>query len=437
MAYAPRERNTKKQWKMIIPLLFLVIILVYIVARTIINDKTTVSDRFTVCELSEEDSISLLSKQYKDVIEISDYFYYGESLNFYQSKYSPENNDTLSGKTIELKNICSNEVISMTMENTIDQKLVLDEIPQGFYEVYIIDNLVRKRAVFDRPLEENSFYTAKRKGHVNRISLVADKNLLHEYGKTLDQNYLFLQVKQESADNGEIDVLIDPYGMNTDLTWLPDEGAKFNGLNENDEMYYAATVLKEELENKYGLRVMITKNAKDEAGKAYGKDGRIAKGYDHNAKYYLLLRFNNFADDAYRGFEIMHSAYCSRTLARNITYGLEKNLNLTLSELYGTKDPGIVSCLLAEGKDGKLIYDSNLYLRESGGRGTLAASYSDTSSEQNESFKNENGMLGLEIDFAYISNKADAEQWKKSKDEIIKETAKGFAEGINVSSTKK
>lgn len=437
MAYAPREKNYKKQWKVIVLLLFLLVFVVYIVASNVMRSEHSTSNRLTVCNLSEEDSVALLSKKHKEIIEVSDYFYYGESLNLYQSTYSPEKTDTLSGKTIELKNICNNEVISMTMENTIDQKLVLDEIAEGFYEVYIMDNLVRKRVVFDHPLEKNSFYTAKRKGFVNRITLIADQNLLHEYGKKLDQNYLFIEVKKEAADNDEIDVLIDPYGMNMDLTWLPDEGAKVNGLNENEEMYYAATKLKEELEKNYGLRVMITKNSAKEEGKAYGEDGRIAKGYQHHAKYYLLLRFNNFASDDYRGFEIMHSAYCSKTLARNITYNLEKNLNLTLSELYGTKDPGIVSCLLAEGKDGKLIYDSNLYIRESGGRGTLAASYSDTSSEANASFKDKNGMLGLEIDFAYISNKADANQWKQSKDKIIQETAKGFAEGINVSRTTK
>lgn len=31
----------------------------------------------------------------------------------------------------------------MTMENTVDQKILLDEIPEGYYEVSIIDNLVK------------------------------------------------------------------------------------------------------------------------------------------------------------------------------------------------------------------------------------------------------------------------------------------------------
>ena len=437
MAYAPRQRQYKERWKIILPILVLICLLIYMMVGYFFPEEVKEEQRFTVCGLSEEKTLEVLSKSYKDTIEVKDYFYYGESLNLYQDTYSVEKTDTLSGKTIELRNVCTDETISMTMENTIDQKLVLDEIPEGFYEVFIMDNLVKKRVVFDRVLDENEFFTAKRNNKVNRISLIADNNLLHEYGKVLDQNYLFLDIQQQAPSDDEIDVLIDPYGMNTDLTWLPDEGAKVNGLVENDEMYYAATLMKKELEQNYGLRVEITKQSKDEEGKAYGEDGRLAQGYKKHAKYYLFLRFNNAIDDSYRGFEIMHSAYVSRTLARNITYDLEKNLNLDLSEVYLSRDPGIVTCLFAEGLDGKLIYDSNLYLRESGGRGTMAARYSENSQTENKSFKNENGMLGLEIDFAYISNKEDAKQWKKSKDKIIIETARAFAEGINASHTTK
>ena len=435
MAYVPRQRRYKVRWKVVDPLLVLIALIVYLLIGMFLPSNHQEVKKFTVCGLNEEQTIKALHKTSKETISVSDYLYYGESLDLYEKKYSPENKDTLSGKTVELKNICDGKTISMTMENTVDQKILLDEIPEGYYEVSIIDNLVKKRVIFQQPLKENAFYTAQRKGKVNKVSLIADTQLLKDYQITLDKNYLFLQVTSQTPRKGDIDVLIDPFGMNTDLTWLPDEGSKVNGLNENDEMYKAAVLMKKELEEKYGLRVAITKASKDEKGKAYGSDGRLAKGYKQHAKYYLFLRFSNYANDTIRGFEVAHSYYSSKTLARNLTYGVHKNLKMPLSPMYTGSDAGIVTGLLAEGADGKTIYDTNLYLRESGGRATLAGKYSETSQEQNADFVNANGMQGLEIDFVYISNKEDAALWKKQKNAIIKETARAFAEGINADNT--
>lgn len=435
MAYVPKARRYKVRWKVAIPLLVLIALLVYLLVGMFWPSKSEEEKKFTVCGLSEEQTIKALHTSSKETITVNDYLYYGESLDLYEKTYSPENKDTLSGKTVELKNICDGKTISMTMENTVDQKILLDELPTGFYEVSIIDNLVKKRVVFAESLKENAFYTAQRKGKVNKVSLLADTQLLKDYAITLDKNYLFLQVSTQAPRKNDIDVLIDPFGMNTDLTWLPDEGSKVNGLKENEEMYKAAVLMKKELEEKYGLRVAITKSSKDETGKAYGSDGRLAKGYQKHAKYYLFLRFSNYADDSIRGFEVQHSYYSSKTLARNLTYGVHKNLKVPLSPMYTGSDAGVVTGLLAEGADGKTIYDTNLYLRESGGRATLAGKYSETSQKENADFVNANGMQGLEIDFAYISNKEDAAMWKKQKTAIVKETARAFAEGINADNT--
>lgn len=105
----------------------------------------------------------------------------------------------------------------MTMENYVDQKIHLDELKEGFYEVYIIEDLVEKRVVFDKALEENTYTGIKRNNQVSRISLVADKNLLKEYGKTLNQNYLFVDVTTEKPSTNDIDVYLilrGEYGSN-------------------------------------------------------------------------------------------------------------------------------------------------------------------------------------------------------------------------------
>lgn len=433
MHYEPRQR--RMNWKAVAALLVFLVVVVSWMVSAFLKDDPQEQRKTTICGFSEEETLEKLNKTYKNIIQVKDYLYYGESLALYQDIYSPENKDTLSGNTVELRNVCTGEKISMTMENYVDQKIHLDELKEGFYEVYIIEDLIEKRVVFDQPLEENSYTGIKRNNEVSKVSLIADENLIKEYGTTLNQNYLFLNVTKQKPSSNDIDVLIDPYGMNMDLTWLPDEGYKENGLVENKEMYEAAVMLKEELES-YGLRVGITKENVDEEGKAYGEDGRLAKGYKQNARYYLFLRFNsNPLSTDIRGFEVHNSYYSSKTLARNIVYRMEKELNMEMSPMYtSANDPGIVtSYLMKSDVDQKQIYDSNLYLRESGGRATLAGRYSETSIEQNKSFVNANGMQGLEIDFGYISNKEDAQYWKDNKEKIIHTLADAFAEGINVS----
>lgn len=429
MNYAPPRRDPRKKTIMIIGMIMILILGVGVSFFFHKEDKLV--ERYRVCGLSEEETVAKLHQEMKNVFTIRDYFYYGESLNFYKEKYSPLNTDTLSGKTIELKNLCDDSTVSMTLENTLDQKLLLESVPVGFYQVGIIDNLEYKRLIFENKVEDNVFYTAKRNGKVKKVQIIADKDLLKEYGVEMNHHYLFLSVSEEEPTKDEVDVFIDPYGMNTDFTWLPDEGNSAHGLVENVEMWKAANLLKDELENKYGLRVAISKGSQDEVGKAYGEEGRLIKGYQQKAKYYLMLRFNLHADESIRGLEIHHSHYTSKTLARNITYRVKKKLNYPLSPLYYGDDEGIVTTLLTKGKDNQMIYDTNLYLRESGGRGTLSAQYSDTAELENQSFANMNGMNGLEIDLAYISNVEEAAYWKSNHKVLIGEIAAAFAEGIN------
>ena len=78
-------------------------------------------------------------------------------------------------------------------------------------------------------------------------------------------------MEKAKPKEGDIDVLLDPYGMNMDLTYVPDEGNKGNGITEYKETYKAAVWMKEELEQ-HGLRVEITKSDASEQPKpAYGK----------------------------------------------------------------------------------------------------------------------------------------------------------------------
>ena len=435
MAYAPRKRNYRIKWKIALPIILLCALIIY-VASSVFFKSTEQKETFTVCGFTPEKTASVLNTKSADLVSVSDYVYYGESLGLYEQTYSPLNKDTLSGKSVLLHNVCDGSEITMTLGDTADQKIVLQDIKDGFYEVSIMDNLVKKRVVFKDKVEDNSFTTVPRDGVVHQVSIVADADLLADQNIKMDQNYMFLNVTSKESTQDQIDVLIDPYGMNVDIQNVPDKGNEANGLVENDEMYEAAQLMKKELES-YGLRVEITKNGKDEVISTYGDEGRLAKGYQKHAKYYLFLRFNaNAVSTDSKGMEIWHSSYSSPTLARNIMYQMaEVDKVVNPSALYYDDYDwqGIVSSNVVAGRlDNEQIYDINLQLRESGGRATLTGKYSETSRDENKSFVNADGMMALELDFGYITNSEDAKNWKDNKEKIVRSCAKAFALGINV-----
>lgn len=389
MAYAPRQRRYKIRWKIVIPLLLLVVLVLYAAVGLLFPQKKEEVKKFTVCGLNSEDTIQLLDKKSADTITVKDYVFYGESLGLYTQTYNAKSDkDDLAGKTVELHNLCTDETIPMTMDSTVDQKITLEDLAPGYYEVTVIDNLVKKRVVYDGSLTSDAFTTVQRKGSVNEVRLIAQKDLLKDYDKTLDQNYLFLSVEKAKPK--------------------------------------AAVWMKEELE-KHGLRVEIAKNsAKEQPKPAYGEDGRLADGYKKHARYYIYLRFNTNPDESVSGVEIWHSAYSSPTLGKHIMYGLEKQLGMSGSAYTDANNPGVGASPLISGG-----YDMYSNIREAGGRATMAGKGSENARKENQSFVNADGMQGIEIDFAYVTNKEDAENWLKNKEKIARQAAASFAGGIN------
>ena len=430
MPYVPKKKN-------VIPTIIIVIVIFVLITITSISfisqmiSTPNEEHKFLLYDFDEETTIALLEEKHKDVIVIRDHFYYGESLNLFTNDYDVDYKDELAGKTIILKNLLNDHKISMTLENTIDSRLLVEELEEGFYQLYIIDDLQEKRLVYDESVDD-VFHSVVRNDKVLEVRLLASNELLKDYDLILDHNYMYLDVKKVEPKADEIDVLIDPYGMNLDFTYLPDLGYQSHGLIENDEMYEAALLLKEDLQA-YGLRVAISKKSKDEVGKTYGEEGHLQIGYDQKAKYYLFLRFNTHGSSLYQGLELAKSAYASNTLARTILYHVKQNTTSSISPMYHGNDAGIYPSLLVEGTlDQKRIYDENLYIRESGGRATLAGKYSQLAKEENGHFASLNGMYGIKVGFIYVSNEDDANYWKKNKEQLIQAIADGFALGIGL-----
>ena len=420
MAYAPKQKR-KIRWKLVIPLLLLIALILYAIITVLLPD-TDDEQGYTICGLNEEKSAQLLNKQNAQIYEIQDYTYYGESLGLYTDTYDTESNDELVGKTLQLHNLCNDKVATMTIDADVDLKISLSDLEPGFYEITVIDDLVEKQLVYKETLESEPFTTIRRNKQVKHATLIANKDLLQDKGIHWKENYLYLQVESGKPDEDVVDVYLDPYGMNTDFQYVPDEGSSGHGLKEYKETYEAAQIIKKQLES-YGLKVAISRADVDEtAAPAYGEDGRFAQAYESGARYYISLRMNQ-SEMNLGGVEIWHSAHASSVLGRQIMYGLEKNLGMKASTYVNPDGSGVVPSYVD-----KQYFDNNIYLRETGGRATFAAMYSELSREENASFKDANGMHALEIDFGYVTNSEDAAFWKAHKEEIAKQVADSFAE---------
>lgn len=429
MAYAPKRRSYTIRWRLVLPLLLLLCLIVYAIFGFFFTKKAEARKKFTICDFSEKKTFEKLNKKTAETYPVKDYLYYGESLGIYEKVYHAKQSDPLAGKTIELYNLCNDQSISMTFGNTADQKIALEEILPGFYELFVVDNLVRKRVVFQDTVESEPFYTAQRKGSIHKVSVTARKNLLEEYGERWDKAYMFLHVEKATPIAGDIDVYLDPYGMNVDNQLVPDEGVKGNGVLEYKETYEAALLMKKTLEA-YGLRVLISKkSAEEKPAYMYGEDGRLAQAYNKHAKYYVYLRLNALPSDAsIKGMEVWHSAYISDAMAKKLMFGLEKTVGVKGSPYTSGTTMGIRKSPVT--KDG---YDLYANLRESGGRATMAGKGTPNSIKENKQFVEANGMHAVEIDFAYISNAQDAKFWKENKGKMVEEIAKNFAKAIHAS----
>lgn len=432
MGYVPKTK-LKVKWKVAIPFFILVFLVIYLITNVFFIPKKENTDGFTICNYSQNKSMTLLNKEFENTYEINDYFFYGEALNLLKDSYDAEKSDELNGKTIKLVNLCTNEEMLFPLENTVDHQLTLNDLSNGFYEIYLVYNLENHRLTSPKVISD-VFHTVTRGETTKKVELISNKDFL---GKDypLQNNYFSIQVSSDIKQHDSYDIMLDPAGGNDDFQMGVDWGYEANGLLENDEMYKAALALQKELE-KYGLSVGITKENMKEEINTYGVNGRLWKGYNKNAKLYVNLQFNSSTYDQVRGMEVYHSAYASPSLANKILYDLKKNANIDGSTLYasGTSVDGVVTSSLIEGMDERKVYDDIMQIRESGGKATQAGMVSETAEKMNASFAKDNvkGMQAIVIKFLYISNEEDARLWKENFNQIISETAKSIADSLKI-----
>ena len=416
-----RSRRRKIRWKLVLPFLVLISLILYIVLTLMFPHKVEViQPKYTVCDYSLSKAQAVFkTMSYTDTDNLSEHLYYGETLNIYNEPFELGKTDPFVGKTVILRNICDGTELVYMMESNIDRQIPLDTLTEGFYEVYVMENLVKTRLI-SQDVFYDEFYTIRRHNGLGmEVEIVADRDLIEsttEDQPILDKNYVFIRVTEKEVPVAIYDVVIDPSKYQT-----PGDNIVKNDLNVAEALFNSATLLKEKLES-YGLKVFITRD--NEIIDRWGLDGRMAKIYNVKAKYYIALDINGSLNANDKGARIFYSHYTSNRFATALFDAYLQKDDLTI---YGVGSSGnklgIISGRVLEDK-----MDVYTDVRETGGKILGAAKYSETSAE-NEPFAMNNpyGVQAVLLDLLFISNQQDFDLYTTQHDALIENIALGFA----------
>ena len=404
--FVERKRKT-------VLVIFSVVVMMSLSLIYLLNQKEEpLSVTYQVGDLSQDEIVEkFMGYQFEDLLEMKDYFFYGETLSLFDQEYNIFEKSELLGKTIVLENVNSDDEYFYLIDQDVDGQIPLAQLPEGLYEVFINVNLIKQRVVTSEKLTDQ-INLVKRANELKTVELIANKNMFddRENKNVLDKNFLFINVKSSETSQDDYDIVLDPeHGTNAN-GWFKNTGLTVAGLNEAEQNYEMATLLKKELE-KAGLKILITRNDNEEIINIYGEDGRLNRAYDSNAKYYIELGWGR---SDFGGLRIYNSSFASIQLAGFVAKHLLLETNLS-----SQNDSGVYPIRRFNGLDGLLT------IREVGGKALAAATVSDVAKEQNSSFalNNRHGLEAISIEYISGTNEKQVNMWKDNKEIWAKETA--------------
>ncbi len=431
MVYQPRvvpRRRRKLNWRVLIPSFILIVLTGYILFNLLFPKELLIdTPSFIICDYSYTKTQSVLNElDYEDKIELKDYLFYGETLNIYNNTYDINKADYFIGKTIKLRNICDNSEWVYMLGKNADEQIPLENLPSGFYEVFVVDSLKEKRLITIDELYDE-FYTVRRNGVSHRINLISDKDLLQEEEDSLpimDENYFFIQITEQTIenDNPEIyDVYLDA-AHNTESYNYVEKGRTANELVEAEELYRVAVAVKEKLEEK-GLKVLLSRENEDSVINQYGVDGRLYKAYEANVKHYIEFNLNFTTNEDTRGSRIIYSSYSSNKFATALFKSFISTPGLVP---YGRQTSQNIAGVVASARYNNL--DSYPVIREAGGRILSAGTISDLAIEQNSEFNKDerNGIQSVSLELFFISSPLDVNVYNNDFDVMIDNIVNGY-----------
>ena len=418
-----RRKLRKVKWKSVAVLAVACVLVVYLFASLVgmlFGDSSSDPNAFKVCKLSNSKLQKQLGgKPYEGTMAMQDFVFYGEGLTFYSDPYTLDSYNNFEGKTMALVNICTgNEIEISKVDSSLDGQINLGELPVGLYEVYVKENLLKKRVFTpERITADNSIYTVTRNKSNNKVEILANAALLNDKDSkenVLDKNYVFINVTKETLPKDVYDVVINPGPITVDNK----VDVKVGELSSQQEMYRLANKMKEGLE-KEGLKVLISRS-ENEILSTYGTEGTLIKGYDGQAKYFISLVMYN-ANSSTKGMTITHSSYTSDVLAKEIYTAVVEGTSLDgKNQAYDVVSSTPIG-----------LYDTDVEIREAGGRALAAATYSDRSKD-NSFAADLPGMNAISIEVFNANNAVDVETWKLEFDKIASQMTLGFLKYLGI-----
>ncbi len=380
--------------------------------------------KINMCTEKRNSDLEYEFKDAEQTAELKSYNFYGESLNLYGQEYTgyTSNTDPFVGSSIVLVNICTGQETSFKYSANIDENIKTAELEAGTYEVYIKTGSVLKRLISSE-LVFDTMYTVTRDSTNKKVQIIANKELEN---KVLTQNQVYITVKEiphSELPKGVYDIVLDPghysiqYGK--EITWIAiDMGATGNGLTEGTANYLTATELKSILEAK-GLKVQITRQYAEDVILEFGINSRIHTSYLSQAKFYFACHLNTSPNASTSGSEIYTTRFGSKKLADTISSSLKNSKirvnNSSIQYKFG-------------------IFDYYHFIRETGGNATMAGQELATGSGANsQTFaRTTHGAHGLLLELAYISNPAEAQNWKDNYKSSVQEVANGLFKYLGI-----
>jgi N-acetylmuramoyl-L-alanine amidase len=436
MAYQPRivpKRKRRIQFRVLIPALVLISLSIYMIYTILFPREIKVEKpSFTICDYNLTQTQTILYElKYDQTLLVSDYLIYGETLNLFHQPYVLGQTDFFIGKTVILRNLCDQSEWVYMLDSMVDGQIPLENLPEGFYELFIVDQLIEKRLIASEQIYDY-FYTLRRDGTHHRIDIVADDDLIEADNNALpimDKVYFFLRVKNQSGDEEALqvyDVTIDPAHF-TISGGRVDNGRSAFDLVEAQELLRFSLALQEYLE-RYGLKVHMTRTLGSDPINLYGSGGRLEAAYQAQSKHYLEINMNFSTNRDTRGSRVVYSSYASNKFASAIFRSLSEVSGIVP---YGSAQRGNIAGVIASSRfEG---FDSFPVIRESGGR-ILGAGTMSEQSRENAFFNAQarQGMQTLVVDLIFISNELDVKIYQEQFDRMVEQVALGYLRFVGI-----
>ncbi|MGB4984784.1 MAG: N-acetylmuramoyl-L-alanine amidase [Erysipelotrichaceae bacterium] len=402
--------------------IILALILAILVGKNMIFG--TCNYAFKACSVKNDQIIDkLIQTKNEEVVEIKDYYFYGENLVLSNKVIDvPNYTNDLAKAKIVLVNICNEKEVVFDTGSEVDNFIKVNKLPVGLYQLYVDKDGKRSQIISSEKISDG-IYTVTRNGKNNFVQILSDEKLFVDENQkeALDKKYVFIKVEEKALPNDVFDIVIDPNSSYDYQGQYDDKLININGLVEKEQNLLMAKSVKTLLE-KDGYKVKLTSSNLSEELNLYGADGRIHRSYGSHAKYYVEIKFNYSDNVNTRGTQVIRSHYASEAFSGGVLKEILTDTKLINS---GNRGSGTTDGVLAYGLQSG--YDTSLSIRETGGTGLQAGKFSSYTKEQNGAFAQTRlGLNSISIEYIYITNSEDSKIWQAENEKIAVATAKGI-----------